>query len=236
VKVGIIQSNYLPWRGYFDFIDDVDLFIFHDDVQYTKGDWRNRNRIKSDQGPKWITVPVHYRATNQLVCDTVIDYSHDWVSQHINQIRQWYGKALYYSEYSDSLFEILRRPCSTISDLNVALCRWVMCQLDITTPTKMSADFQLHGHKTERLIGLLKEVQAKVYISGPAGTGYLDENLFRENHIRLEYKSYDYSAYPQLSGEFISNVTVLDLLFNTGPNARQYLKSRSPNRVAVAVP
>ena len=235
MKVGIIQSNYIPWRGYFDFIDDVDLFIFHDDLQYTKNDWRNRNKIKTNQGAIWITVPVNYNLTSQLISETRIDYSHNWVQKHINQFEQWYAKAPFYRDYSDELFGLLTMQYQTISKLNITFCRWVMEKLGIKTPTRLSSAFQAQGTKTTKIVNLLKIISANFYLSGPTAKGYLNESLFRENSIGLEYKSYDYPAYPQLWGEFISEVTVLDLLFNTGPEARNYLKSRSPNQLAVAI-
>lgn len=229
MKVGIIQSSYIPWRGYFDFIDEVDLFIFHDDLQYTKGDWRNRNKIKTDRGPIWLTVPVHYKSTSQRICDTIIDYSGGWPGKHIDQFVQWYAKARFFREYSEEFFGILNTQYRTISELNIAMCHWVMRKLEIGVPTRLSREFDPQGRKTVRLIDLLKKVGADCYLSGPTAKGYLDENAFRSNGIQLEYKSYDYPAYPQLWGEFEGKVTVLDLIFNTGPNARAYLKSQSPN-------
>jgi hypothetical protein len=234
MKVSIIQSNYIPWRGYFDFIDDMDLTVFYDDVQYTKNDWRNRNKLKTVNGAEWITVPVHKLSLSQLIQETPIDYR-GWEKKHIKSIIQWYAKAHFFKDYSEELFAILEVKYATISELNITLCHWIMQKLEIDTPARMSSEFILHGSKTERLIDLLKQIGAVTYVSGPAGKGYLDERLFREAGIGLEYKSYDYPAYPQLWGEFISEVTVLDLLFNTGPEARNYLKSRSPNQLAVAI-
>ncbi len=233
MRVGIIQSNYIPWRGYFDFIDEVDLFIFHDDLQYTKNDWRNRNKIKTKSGTLWLTVPVHYGTTSQLICNTHIDYSNSWHKKHINQLRQWYGRSPYFPDYCKELFDILGRPFNTISDLNIILCSWINEKLNIDTPTDISSKYELRGSKTDRLSDLLKKLGATTYISGPSAKGYLEEKLFRQNGIRLEYKIYDYLPYTQPWGEFIADVTVLDLLFNTGPEARKYLKSMKPNEVII---
>ena len=234
MKVGIIQSNYIPWRGYFDFIDDVDLFIFHDDLQYTKNDWRNRNKIKTKQDTIWITVSVNYKFTNQLICNTPINYSSRWNIKHINYFKQWYSRARFFTVYADELFEILKQPFETISSLNIGLCKWVMQKLDIKTPTRLSSEFQAQGAKTDRLLEILKKAGATCYLSGPLAKNYLDERQFMAHEIRLEYKTYDYSPYPQLWGDFVGEVTVLDLLFNVGPDARQYLKSQSPNHVVVS--
>lgn len=229
MRIGIIQSNYIPWRGYYDFIDDVDLFIFHDDLQYTKNDWRNRNKIKTGRGTVWLTVPVHYGSTAQLICETTIDRAQRWSEKHINQFKQWYAKAPFFSSYSDELFGMLAQPYSTISDLNIALTRWIMGKLEIRTPTRLSSEFGAQGRRTERLLHLLAKAGGRCYLSGPSAKAYLDESRFEEAGIRLEYKSYEYAPYPQLWGDFVGDVTVLDLLFNTGPDARRFLKSLTPN-------
>jgi hypothetical protein len=223
----------VPWRGYFDFIDDVDVFVFHDDIQYTKGDWRNRNKIKTDRGTIWLTVPVNYGTTGQLICDTSVDYSQQWGKKHSNQLQQWYGKAPFYAAYRDEFAAFLSRGAGTISELNISLTRWVMDKLGIRTPTHLSSEFHLQGTKTERLLDLMRKIGATSYLSGPTAKGYLDEGAFREHGFRLEYKRYDYPAYPQLWGAFVGEVSALDLLFNAGADARNYLKSRSPNEAAV---
>lgn len=233
MRVGIIQSSYIPWRGYFDFIDDVDLFIFHDDLQYTKNDWRNRNKIKTDKGTTWLTVSVNYKSTSQLICDTTIDYSHRWNQKHINQIQQYYGKAPYFSEYRHDLFDILQHKFLTISELNIALCKWIMEKLYIKTPLHLSSEFRPVGKKTERLIDILIKVGATTYLSGPAAKDYLEEEEFKQAGIGLEYKVYDYPEYPQLHGKFEPQVSVLDLLFNCGEDSKKFIKSLRPNEKVV---
>lgn len=231
MKVGIIQSNYIPWRGYFDFIDDVDVFIFHDDIQFTKNDWRNRNRIKTDRGTIWLTVPVHYKSVSQTICNTPIDYSQRWNYSHIHQVTQWYAKAPFFKYYSEEFFSLLRVPYQSVSALNIALCRWIMEKLNIQTSLRMSLNLDVKGSKTERVVHLLQKVGGDCYLSGPAARAYLDEKMLWNAGIRLEYKSYDYPSYLQLWGDFIGEVTVMDLLFNMGPDARTYIKSLTPNQV-----
>lgn len=229
MRVGIIQSNYIPWRGYFDFIDSVELFIFHDDLRYTKGDWRNRNKIKTANGLKWITVPVKYHKTSQLICETQIDYSTNWQVTHRNQLQTNYMAAPFFKDMLAIWEEGVMHGDLTISQLNVRLIMLICSYLRITTPLVMSSDYRVMGTKTERLIRLLKEVGATVYLSGPSAKNYLDENLFQGNGISLEYKTYDYKPYPQLWGEFEGAVTVLDLIANCGPDAKSFLKSTTPN-------
>ncbi len=229
MRVGIIQSNYIPWRGYFDFIDGVDLFIFHDDLQYTKGDWRNRNKIKTPNGLCWLTVPVKYDRTSQLIEETRIDYSQRWQQKHINQVKTNYHKTPFYSLYADELFTIIERNFETISELNRTLIKWGMSKLSIDTPLRMSSEFSPVGSKTDRLIDILKKANANIYLSGPTARDYLETEKFVAAGIQLEYKSYQYQDYPQLWGTFESAVTILDLLFNCGEYSQEYLKSLRKN-------
>ncbi len=232
MRVGVIQSSFLPWRGYFDFIDDCDLFIFYDDLQFSKGSWRNRNKIKTPSGSQWITVPVIKTGLATLIQDTLISDKYDWQNKILAQIKQSYQKAKFFDVYfSEFEKEFYSRNWTTISELNQTLTKWLMNILGIETPLGRSSEYQLEGKSTERLINLLKAVGAKVYLSGPAGGDYLEKNKFLEEGVALEYKSYDYEPYPQLHGEFEGAVTVLDLLFNVGQEARRYLKSRVPNEI-----
>jgi hypothetical protein len=232
MRVGVIQSNYLPWRGYFDFIDDVDLFVVHDDLQFTKGDWRNRNRIKTPQGARWITVPVHHRHSAQLICETAIDYSRDWQRDHRNLITANFRKAPYLDDVLALVEPELAAGHATISDLNVALLTSICRYLDITTPLRMSSSLHLTKTRTERLIELLTRLKATTYVSGPSARAYLDEARFREAGLALEYKQYVYQPYPQLWGAFDGALSVIDTIANCGLAARQVLKSATE----VAVP
>jgi hypothetical protein len=223
MKIGTIQSNFLPWRGYFDFIREVDLFIIHDDVQYTKGDWRNRNKIKTPRGAEWITVPVHYRQSSQLIEDTEIDNSRPWERNMLNRIQVSYQKAPYFEPYFSELSDLLFEPARTISELNFRLIQWVCAHLEIKTPLTFSRDYHPQGAKTERLIGLLKQVDATTYLSGPSAKAYIEPELFEQAGIRLEYKVYDYPEYKQLYPPFEPAVSVIDLLFMVGNEAKAYL-------------
>jgi hypothetical protein len=234
MKVAVIQSSYIPWRGYFDMIDDVDLFVFYEDVQYSKGSWRNRNKIKTDRGTTWLTVSVDY-AFPQKICDTRINYSNNWNRQHVDLLRQWYKSAPFFSDYFDEFASLIEPGYQSISELNQVLCSWLMRQLFIDTKLMSSTGLECEGQKTERLIDLLKKVGATHYLSGPSAMDYIETDQFISNGIGLAYKSYDYADYPQLHGKFEGAVSVLDLLFNTGPNARKFLKSFSSDKVVVEI-
>ena len=221
----MIQSNYIPWRGYFDFIDECELFVFYDDVQYTHRDWRNRNRIKTDRGTIWLTVPVlHDQHT--LIQDARIDYATRWVDKHIRSLTLAYQKAPHFGRYAEGFFALLRESPPTISALNVRACLWIMGELGIRAQTRMSREFAIDGGKDERPLRIAQHLGAAAYLAGPSARPYTDAAKFRAAGIALEFKIYDYPEYPQLHGAFEPNVTVLDLLFNCGPEARRYLKSR----------
>jgi len=233
MRVGLIQSNYIPWRGYFDFIDDVDLFIFHDDIQYTKKDWRNRNKIKTPYGEKWISVPVNYSQTNQLIKDTTIDYTQDWLESHIRKFTEFYKKTPYFLDAIYFLESVENTKFKSISDLNRELIKNISEYLNIETPVELSCKYNLHGNKTDRIIELLQKTGATVYLSGSNADNYLNKELFIENNIQLEYKSYSYKPYSQLWGEFNGNVTVLDLIANCGKESYKLYKSVLPNSIII---
>ncbi len=224
MKVGIIQSNFLPWRGYFDFVREVDLFILHDDLQYTKGDWRNRNRIKTPRGAEWITVPVKYLHTSQLIEQTAIDYSNPWAAKILNRIRESYRTAPNFEPYFSQLSELLSEPAITISELNSRLIAWVCRHLKINTPIRLSREYHPQGAKTERLVGILRQVGATTYVSGPAAQAYLVPGMLETEGIELKYKTYGYEEYDQLYPPYDPFVSVLDLLFMKGTDAIRYLE------------
>lgn len=230
MRVGVIQSCFIPWRGYFDFIDSVDLFVFHDDIQYTKGDWRNRNLIKTPHGLQWITVPVIYRTTSQLICQTLIDRSRNWQKRHFNLWEAYYRNAPFLDTVLKLLEPLKDDSLKTISELNIRLIRSLCDYLEIKTPFAMSQEFNLTGSKTDRLIQLLKKVKATVYLSGPSAEAYLEKDKFVKAGIGLEYKTYDYAPYPQLWGAFEGTVSVLDLIANCGHQSKSFIKSKTPNR------
>lgn len=234
MRVGVIQSAYLPWRGYFDFIQSVDLFVVYDDVQFSKGAWRNRNRLKTPTGLQWITVPVRHRALAQRICETEIDYARDWRSEHRAALRINYARAPFLADARALLEPALAASPLTISELNVTLLRAVCGYLGIRTPIRMSSEFPTCGGRTERLITLLQAAGATSYVSGPTARAYLDEAQFARAGIALEYKSYAYPDYPQQWGAFEGAVSVLDLIANCGPSARTLITSDAANERAAA--
>lgn len=224
-RVAILQSNYIPWKGYFDIINSVDLFVFHDDLQYTKGDWRNRNKIKTSSGSKWLTVPCG-TSQNRLINEVMLTDS-SWQKKHWSIICQNYRKAEYFSEYREFFEDIfLSKTWLNLSDMNQYIIKLISKKiLDIDTSFEDSAQYNLQSKKEERVIELLKILKADVYLSGCAAKDYLSDDSFRSENIKLEWMSYNgYIEYNQLSPPFDHNVTILDLIFNEGPNAKKLYK------------
>lgn len=220
----VLQSNYIPWKGYFDLIHDADLFIFYDDVQYTKNDWRNRNRIKTRDGTLWLTVPVGDRL-NRLVCETEI---HDarWSAKHWKSLQQWYAKAPFFDLYRDFLADVYTaRQWRNLSELNqYVIVRIARDFLGIAAEFADSRSYQTAGQREERLLALLTEVGARTYVSGPTARAYINEEHFAARGIRVIYKDYNgYPEYPQFHPPFEHAVSILDLLFHTGPRAPEYI-------------
>ena len=232
LRVGIIQPNYIPWRGYFDFIASVDLFLFLDDVQYTTRDWRNRNCIKAAKGLRWLTVPVR-RGSRERPIHAVEIADDDWRSEHLDQIHAHYEQASHLNPTKTHLLYYRAGEYPLLADMTIFQTLMLMEELSIKTPTMRTSSLRVDGKKTERLINLCRAVGATTYLSGPAAKGYLDVEQFRTAGIGLEYKRYDYEPYPQLHGPFIPAVSVLDLLFNTGPHARDLCRSKTPNEVVL---
>jgi len=223
-KVAILQSNYIPWKGYFELIHNVDLFIFYDDVQYTKRDWRNRNLIKTIHGVKWLTIPVG-NVNNRLICDVSIN-NHQWSLNHWKTIHRYYSRAPYFKIYQKGLEKIyIERRWTNLSELNNYIIKYISRDiLKIETVFMDSREFSPQGHKSERLIDILTKAKADCYLSGPSAKTYLDETLFQKANIKVVYQEYSgYPEYPQLYPPFIHEVSILDLLFHVGPKAPYYI-------------
>lgn len=225
-KVAIVQSNYIPWKGYFDLIASVDEFVLYDDVQFTKNDWRNRNRLKTPQGATWLTIPVTHRF-GQLIQDTMVS-NLAWSKKHWGNIRQSYTSTLHFKEYAP-LFERLYREIASeryLSAINYRFLREICLILGIKTPITWSRDYRFINGQTERLVDICRQAGASEYLSGPNARKYLKEKCFSDAGIKLTYIDYlGYAPYRQLYPPFEHAVSILDLIFNEGPDAPKYLKN-----------
>jgi len=231
--VAINQSNYIPWKGYFDLIHDVDLFIFYDDVQYTIRDWRNRNVIKTPNGLLWLTVPVGVNR-NRLINEVSIG-DHRWQQTHWKTIEQNYRKANYFKRYKDFFEEIyLHLKWDSLSNLNQFLIEHIAKDyLQIKTIFTHSTEFSRVGEKQEAILSLLESAGASIYYSGPAAKAYIEPEAFQKTGVGLIWKDYSgYPEYPQFYPPFRHDVSILDLLFHTGPDAPYYIWGwREENRI-----
>jgi hypothetical protein len=227
-RVAIVQSSYIPWKGYFDLIRAVDEFVFLDDVQFTRRDWRSRNRIKTRQGPAWLTIPVQNKGRyHQLIAETCVS-DPTWAATHWATLRGSYARMPHFDRCAEVLEPVYAALASTerLSAINHRLIVAVCGLLGITTPLSWSSDYGAPAGKNERLIELCRKAGATDYLSGPNARGYLDERQFAEAGITVSFA--DYSGYPEYAQPyppFDHAVSVLDLLFCTGPDATKYMKA-----------
>jgi hypothetical protein len=223
-KIAIVQSNYIPWKGYFDMIAAVDEFILYDDVQFTKNDWRNRNKIKTPKGLEWITIPVG-QGIKRRIRDVELP-DHRWQQKHWKTLTSNYHKAPCFDEIAE-VFEplYLHRHFDTLSQLNRTFIQAVCAYLDIATKISNSWDYEFMEGRVHRLVHICSQAGATEYVSGSAAKDYLSEGLFSVEGIKLTWFDYaGYPEYPQLWGGFDHSVTILDLLFNCGKDAPRYMR------------
>lgn len=220
-KISISQSNYIPWKGYFDLINSVDEFILYDDTQYTRRDWRNRNKIKTPKGLKWLTIPVDVKGKYfQKINETKIS-DKSWAVKHWQQIKQNYAKAKNFKKYKD-IFEELYLSCKEeyLSEINHKFIIAINQILGIKTKIRFSSEFEIYGNRTEKLINICKQSNARIYISGPAAKTYFNEELAKKENILVEWMDYsNYQKYEQLYPPFEHAVSIIDLIFNIDPIA-----------------
>lgn len=226
-RIAIVQSSYIPWKGYFDLIRSVDEFVLYDDMQYTKRDWRSRNRIKTVNGLHWLSVPVEVKGRfDQRICEAQVAGA-EWAEKHWNSLRHAYGKAKHFGDYAGAV-EAAYADCAreiSLSRINHVLIAMLCRLLDIRTPITWSMDYPQREGKSDRLLSICQAAGADAYLSGPAARDYLDEGLFAEAGVRADFADYTgYPEYPQAHPPFEHAVTVVDLLFHTGPEATRHMK------------
>lgn len=239
MKCVILQPSYIPWRGYFHQILKADCFIFYDDVQYDDRSWRNRNRIKTPHGAKWLTIPVHHKGCQvhrTPISEIRICHDTPWQSKHWETLQHSYRKAPFFDHYAPLLREFYVTRWNRLSDLTIELTIALARELGIRHTRFLRASaLPGEGAKTDRLLSLLHEVGATHYITGPAAQNYLEEEKFADADITLEYMAYNYRDYPQLHPPYDPQVSILDLLFMTGPAALSHITT-APDNEPVLVP
>jgi hypothetical protein len=226
--VVVLQPGYLPWLGFFDQLRRSDVFVYYDDVQYDRHGWRNRNRIKTRQGPLWLTVPVMTGGHHgQTIMDAAIDNRMPWARKHLAAISQNYARAPYLAEYLPQLEALLLRQWLRLVDLDIAavglMCEWLGIERKIVCASQLGID----GHRSERLLGICRHFNADCYLSGDSAQNYLNLALFADAGVRVEWQNYHHPVYPQLHGEFLPYLSALDLVLNVGPESISILEGRA---------
>jgi hypothetical protein len=217
ITLAVLQPGYLPWLGFFDQQRRADVFVYYDDVQFDKHGWRNRNRIKSPSGPHWLTVPVRHGGLDRpKILDIQIDAGVPWARKHLQSIRHFYSKAPHLATYIPWLEQLLLQPWERLIDLDLAVARQLGSWLGIQPTVARSSELGIQGERSERLVKLCEYFGASRYLSGSAARAYLDTALFRRHGIEVEWQDYEHPVYPQQHGEFLPNLSALDLLLNCG--------------------
>jgi hypothetical protein len=234
-KACVMQSNYIPWKGYFDLIRHSDVFIFLDDVQYTKETWRNRGLVKSSIGLQWLSVPVDYKYSAVPAIQDITVANTGWSKKHLDRLSSYYRWAPFYEEtmaYLKTIYEVVRG-FTHLSDINHFLLRHISDKLGIETIFHTSSELLerdvLAGfsHNADRLVRLCKAVGADICLNGPSAKAYTDDDYCDAHGVKVLYADYShYCEYPQLHGDFHHGVSIIDLLMMTGADARSYLSDR----------
>jgi hypothetical protein len=227
-KVAIVQSNYIPWKGYFDLINSVDEFILFDDMQYTRRDWRNRNKIKTPTGTQWITIPVSVKGKYYQKINETQVANHKWTEEHWKALVHNYSKSQYFLGFKEEIQRLYETASNLVflSEINYLFIEFICNFLSIRTKLSWSSEYEILGDKNERLINLCKQVDATHYLSGPMAKDYIDLEQFAQSDLELSF--FNYSEYPihkQLFPPFEHSVSILDLLFNEGDNSSNFMKS-----------
>jgi hypothetical protein len=226
MKAAILQSNYIPWKGYFDLMHQADVFVIYDEVQYTKNDWRNRNKIKTPQGLQWLTIPVTHKSLQQKILETEV-HGFDWQRKHWQALCINYSKSAFFKQYAP-VFENFYTTNTehSLSRINCSFIQIINGILGIQTRLIWSNELDLVEGKTEKLADICMQTGADEYISGPSAKDYLETGIFEKKGIKITWMDYSgYPVYRQLYPPFEHTVSVLDLIFNEGENACKFLKS-----------
>lgn len=228
--VGILQPSYLPWLGFFEQMWRADVFVLYDDVQFEKGGWRNRNRIKAAGEPLWLTVPVLTKGRGeQTIRDVLVNRGVDWQKKHVRSLALHYAKAPFFADYAPELFAILERDWELLLSLNLELIGWLCGVLGITTRTVRASELGIAGCNTGRLVAIIKALGGDVFYEGSAGRNYINPDEFLAQGIEVRFQDYVHPVYQQLGGTFVSHLSIVDLLFNHGPRSLAILSRGKAN-------
>lgn len=230
MRIGVLQPGYLPWLGFFEQMYKVDAFVLYDDVQYTKDDWRNRNRVKGPNGVIWLTVPVLTAGRfHELICQTTIANQHQWAKKHWKTLESCYSRASYFTLYSDELRAFYEREWTRLLDLDYELIGWICDKLALNRKILLASELSLKStDRNLRLVEICEKLGADSLYEGKAGESYFDLALFGRHGIQVELQDYQHPYYHQLwmKHGFIPHLSVIDLLFNHGPESLDILANK----------
>jgi len=231
--IGILQPGYLPWLGFFEQLYRSDIFILYDDVQYDKDGWRNRNKIKTAKGTQWLTIPVCVKfAEHPLISDVRIDNKNDWKKKHLHSLKTNYSKSPFFSKYIGIFESAYSKAWEYLIDINMHFILELSKCLGLNDRKIVrSSTLNITGDKMDRLVKICKTFGADIFYEGAAGKNYIDEKLFSNHGIAIEYQDYAHPIYKQLYGGFISHLSVVDLLFNHGDEGLSILTNKKSSGV-----
>ncbi|MCP4649215.1 MAG: WbqC family protein [PVC group bacterium] len=227
-SIAIMQPGYMPWLGFFDLMHKADLFVFLDDVQYTKRDWRSRNRIRTEEGWQWLSVPVFSKNRyKQLIKDVTINNTINWRRKHLNALELNYHKAEFFNNYYSGIKDIISQQWDSLCGLNINMIKLIADVLGIETPYILSSELNIKAAKSRRVLEICKELNADELYDSEAAAGFLDTSLFEKENIKVEFQKYKHPVYAQLYSPFYAYMTTLDLLFNCGENSLKVIEQGS---------
>ena len=221
----IRQPGYMPNIGFFKKIEYSDIFVFLDDTQFSKDSFDNRNKIKTKSNSKWIRVPLKRPVFRKKLNQVMISYDTDWIKSHSELIYQNYKDAPYFSSYWNEIKKILDQKSNLLIDLNLNLISYFLKILQINTTTIKSSELKITKTKTQRLVDICAQLNASCYISGIGEKNYVDESLFKNSDIKLTYENSIHPNYNQIHGNFMKNMSIIDLIFNEGEKSLSIVKS-----------
>jgi len=228
------QPVYLPWLGLFHKILLSDTFVYFDQVQYLPKDWMNRNKIKTNTGPLWLSVPVLRKGYRDAITSELkINNSINWQKKHFQSIKNNYSKTEYFGDYLDFFEEIYSKKWTFLSELNEYMLKWFLKELDISVDFVHASDYDFKGEKSDLVLDMVKKLNAETYIFGKLGKDYANEEDFRKSGIKIIFQEYKHPYYRQLHGEFISNLSIIDLILNHGKKSKEILSSNNLSKTEI---
>tara|TARA_B100000029_G_C17544596_1_gene947992 strand:+ start:1036 stop:1752 length:717 start_codon:yes stop_codon:yes gene_type:complete len=222
------QPVYFPWLGLFHKIALSDKFVFFDEVQYLPRDWMNRNKIKTPNGEMWLTVPVFTKGHREKKTSEIeINNQSDWKNKHLKSIKNNYNKSQFFADYIPFFEELYSKNWSKLTELTEYMLKWFLQELNIKTEFVKASDFQFDGTKSDLVLDMCKTLKAHTYIFGIRGKDYAKLNDFKNEKISVIFQNYNHPTYKQNFGTFIPNLSIIDLLFNCGPQSKKILMSQN---------